>query len=98
MSDTVHIGANEVRHMAQLSRLLVSSEEEALFAKQFEKIVGYMDVLRDIDVTNVEPLYSPVSHTFTPRKDIATRTRTHDEILQNAPKKDDTYFVVPRIV
>ena len=84
--------------MAQLSRLYVSQEEEALFADQFAKILGYMDILNDVDVTGVEPLYNPVSHPFVPREDCAKRTRTHEEILANAPKASEQYFVVPRIV
>ena len=92
------IGPNEVRHMAQLSRLTVPAEEEELFARQFGAILDYMDVLSNVDVKGVEPLYSPVEHAALLRKDEATRHRTHEEVIANAPESDGQYFVVPRIV
>ncbi|MBQ7606634.1 MAG: Asp-tRNA(Asn)/Glu-tRNA(Gln) amidotransferase subunit GatC [Desulfovibrionaceae bacterium] len=98
MSETKTIGPGEVRHMAQLSRLSVSQEEESLFAAQFASILGYMDVLNDVAVEGVNPLYSPCDHDFVPREDHACHTRTHEEILANAPQSDSSSFVVPRIV
>ncbi|MBO4369340.1 MAG: Asp-tRNA(Asn)/Glu-tRNA(Gln) amidotransferase subunit GatC [Desulfovibrio sp.] len=98
MSKHATIGLDDVRHMAQLSRILVSDDEKRLFAEQFEAILDYMDVLQDVDVTGVEPLYSPVCHAFKAREDTAERVRTHEEILRNAPEADEQYFIVPRIV
>ena len=98
MSETKTISPEKVRHMAQLSRLSVSKEEESLFAAQFANILGYMDVINDVSVEGVRPLYSPCEHEFVPREDRAAHTRTHEEILQNAPETDSSSFVVPRIV
>ena len=84
--------------MAQLSRLAVSKDEETLFSAQFAAILGYMDILNEVDVNGVAPLYSPVEHSFVPRADCAKHTRTHSEVLANAPARDESYFVVPRIV
>ena len=92
------IGPREVRHMAALSRLSVPAAEEELFARQFGAILDYMDVLNSVDVSSVEPLYSPVEHETALRKDGAAQRRTHDEVLANAPGSDGTCFVVPRIV
>ncbi len=98
MAEKQEIGLDEVRHMAQLSRLTLTPAEEARFAEQFAAILGYMDILNDVDVTGVAPLYSPSEHPFVPRPDVVGRGRTHEEVLQNAPKTDSSYFIVPRIV
>ncbi|MBO4335495.1 MAG: Asp-tRNA(Asn)/Glu-tRNA(Gln) amidotransferase subunit GatC [Desulfovibrio sp.] len=98
MSEEAKIGPQEVRHMAELSRLEVSSEEEGTFASQFAEILGYMDVLQEVDVRGIEPLYSPVSHEAWTREDQAKAVRSHAEILANAPKADEQYFIVPKIV
>ena len=92
------LGCADVAHMAELSRLRVSAEEQALFQTQFADILGYMDVLQKVDVTGVEPLYSPCTHHCVPRKDLCEQKRTHAEILSNAPLADADYFMVPRIV
>ena len=84
--------------MATLSRLSVSDEEQKVFAAQFADILNYMDVLQKVDVSGVEPLYSPVTHHCVPREDKALSLRSHEEILANAPKADADYFIVPRIV
>ena len=92
------IGPTEVRHMAALSRLAVPAGEEELFARQFGAILDYMNVLNNVDVAGVEPLYSPVAHEGALREDKAALRRTHEEVLSNAPETDGACFVVPRIV
>ncbi len=98
MAENKTISPEEVAHMAALSRLSVSEEEQALFARQFGDILGYMDVLAQVDTENVEPLYSPAQHAAPGREDQAVNRRTRREVLANAPEQDGEYFIVPRIV
>ena len=98
MAENKGIGSKEVAHMAQLSRLSVSEQEQALFARQLGDILGYMDVLAKVDTSAVEPLYSPVRHESAARQDVAVQVRTRQEVLANAPEGDGEYFMVPRIV
>ena len=95
MSENKNISQDVVAHMAQLSRLAVSDEEKALFARQFGDILAYMDVLAQVDTSAVEPLYSPVSHATPMRPE---RKRRREDVLGNAPEHDEDYFIVPRIV
>ena len=97
MSDKT-ISQDDVAHMATLSRLSVSPEEQALFARQFGDILSYMDVLAQVDTSGVEPLYSPVQHISVPREDVSQNRRSREAVLANAPEGDGAYFVVPRIV
>lgn len=92
------ISKETVAHMATLARLSVTEEEKALFAQQFGDILAYMDVLSRVDTTGVEPLYSPVLHASVMREDQAERRRSREDILQNAPERDEGLFIVPRIV
>ncbi|RRD70907.1 MULTISPECIES: Asp-tRNA(Asn)/Glu-tRNA(Gln) amidotransferase subunit GatC [unclassified Desulfovibrio] len=88
----------DVAHMAELSRLHASPEEQTLFARQFGDILAYMDVLESVNTEGVEPLYSPALHTGFLRDDVPHRTRTREEVLGTAPETDGEYFLVPRIV
>lgn len=92
------ISLEEVRHMANLSRLVITEEEEAVFAGQFARILGHMEVLRNVDTNGVEPLYSPAQGSAETRPDEAHESRGADVILANAPETDGEYFIVPRIV
>lgn len=92
------ISIDEVRHMAQLSRLVLKEEEEKLLAVQLGSIIQHMNVLNSVPTDGVEPLYSPAQHKALTREDTATNTRTHKDILANAPETDGESFIVPRIV
>lgn len=98
MADHASISREEVAHMAALSRLRVTEDESALFARQMGGILSYMNVLARVDVDGVEPLYSPVLHAGRLREDAAANRRSREEALANAPETDGEYFVVPRIV
>lgn len=98
MADNKIISLEEVAHMATLSRLSVSEDEQALFARQMGDILAYMDVLARVDTNAVEPLYSPALHPGALRDDVSARRRERSEVLANAPEADGEYFIVPRIV
>lgn len=92
------VSSEAVRHMALLSRLLITPEEEALFRRQFGEILGHIAVLDLVDTANVAPLYSPVGHAGASRLDEARDIRERTEILANAPETDGECFLVPRII
>ena len=92
------VSIEEVRHMAALSRLAVTEEEERLFARQFGNILAHMALLSSVDTEGVEPLYSPLAPAAATRPDEAANLRTRAEVLANAPETDGEYFIVPRIV
>lgn len=87
-----------VRHMAMLSRLNISAAEEEMFARQFSRILGHMEILAGIDTQGIEPLYNPAAHQAPARRDEAANRRSVKEILANAPETDGQYFIVPRII
>lgn len=98
MSTDKEITLEDVRHMAMLSRLVVESGEEVIFARQFAQILGHMGVLEGVDTAGIDPMYNPVPHAAPTREDIAGNLRTRKEILANAPETDGETFIVPRIV
>lgn len=92
------ISKETVAHMAALARLSVTEEEKTLFARQFGDILAYMEVLSKVDTDGIEPLYNPVPHASAMREDRAEHRRSREEVLQNAPERDEGLFLVPRIV
>ena len=76
-----------------------SAEERAVrIAAQLDAVVGYMDILNQVNTEDVEPLYSPLEHIAPPRKDMVEKHLRADEILLNAPKRQQTFFVVPPVI
>jgi len=89
---------DEIRHIAELARLDPDPSQLERFARQCAEILGYVDLLGEVDTTGVEPLYSPVDHECVFRDDAAA-DRTHRErMLANAPETDGAFFIVPKIV
>jgi aspartyl-tRNA(Asn)/glutamyl-tRNA(Gln) amidotransferase subunit C len=96
--------------MAALARLdlargLAPEEAEprvAKIASEFSQIVGYMDILNEVDTAGVAPLYSPMLEPQLPRED-EPRPRPQTDakaaaILEAAPRRSGRFFVVPRVV
>ena len=92
------ISPEEVAKVATLSRLDLPQDKLELFAGQLGDILDYMDKLGELDTGEVEPMYSPVSHTTVLRKDEVRKDYAREDVLSNAPEQDGQFFIVPRIV
>ncbi len=92
------ISREEVLHVAHLARLEFSEEEVELFTSQLADILDYVEQLNELDTSNVEPTYHaiPLSNVF--REDKVQDSFPVDEILSNAPEREDGFFVVPKVI
>ena len=75
-----------------------ADERVGRIAAELDAVVKYMDILNQADTEGVEPLYSPLEYIAPPRPDRAEKRCTADEILANAPKRQQTFFVVPPVI
>lgn len=74
-------------------------ERVTRIASQLDAVVKYMDVLNRVDTEGVEPLYSLLRrHVAPPRPDAAEKLLTAEEILANAPRRQQTFFAVPPVI
>ncbi|MBO6794893.1 MAG: Asp-tRNA(Asn)/Glu-tRNA(Gln) amidotransferase subunit GatC [Balneolaceae bacterium] len=92
------VSEKEVRYVADLARLKLSENEVNSLAKDMNSILGYMDLLNEIDTSNVEPLEHVIDLNSRLRKDEAKTPLSHDEALKNAPDADSDYFRVPKVI
>ena len=74
-------------------------ERVTRIASQLDAVVNYMSILNQADTSHVEPLYSPLrQHVAPPRPDIAEKLLSAEDILANAPKRQQTFFAVPPVI
>ncbi len=103
------VSKEQVLATAALSRLDLSvsssharqeSPDERIdrIASQLGAVVGYMDILNQVDTEAVEPLYSPIRSAAPPREDRAEKRLDTDDVLANAPKRQQHFFAVPPII
>jgi aspartyl-tRNA(Asn)/glutamyl-tRNA(Gln) amidotransferase subunit C len=92
------ITADEVRELAMLARLRLSDDEVARMTGDLGAILEYVDALRALDTSDVEPMTHAVPFDCPARADETRPSLLLDEALANAPRRDGDFFQVPRIV
>lgn len=92
------VSEKEVRYVADLARLQLTEKEVSSLAKDMNNILGYMDLLNELDTTTVEPLEHVIELKSRLRKDEAKTPLSHDDALKNAPDADSDYFRVPKVI
>jgi aspartyl-tRNA(Asn)/glutamyl-tRNA(Gln) amidotransferase subunit C len=96
------VSREDVLKIAGLARLYFSEEETEAFAEQFQRILDYVEQLKQVDVENIEPT-SHVSltaefekHIF--REDEVKPSLAVEESLANAPDSGSGHFRVPKVL
>jgi aspartyl-tRNA(Asn)/glutamyl-tRNA(Gln) amidotransferase subunit C len=88
----------DVKYVAHLARLHLTPDEEKKLGAQLSGILGYIEKLKELDVTNVEPTAHAVPLVNVTRPDEVRPSLPHDDALRNAPAKANGLFMVPKIV
>jgi aspartyl-tRNA(Asn)/glutamyl-tRNA(Gln) amidotransferase subunit C len=88
----------EVEKIALLSRLQLSNEEIDLMTVQLRDVLGYMDLLGEVDTTDVEPMVHAQEMANVFRDDIARPSLDRDQALANAPHRDEECYLVPAVL
>ena len=92
------ITADEVRQTAALARLALDDAEVERMTRELDAILVYMERLAAVDVTGVEPMTHAVSLAMPLRDDAPGPQLSADEALADAPRRDEDFFQVPRII
>ena len=92
------ITREEVRRVALLARLQLTPEEEELLTGQLDAILSYMETLDRPDTEKVEPLAHAVDVVNAFREDRVVHEPQAEELLANAPAKENSFFKVPKII
>ncbi len=92
------ISREEVLHVAHLARLEFSEEEVELFTTQLADILNYVAKLNELDTSKIEPTYHALQLSNVFREDEVKPSYTVEEVLSNAPEKENGFFVVPKVI
>ena len=92
------IDQNTVRRIARLARIKVGEDDIPRLESELNSILGWIEMLGEVDTTNVEPLTSVVSQTIKMRDDVVTAGDIAADVTGNAPKSEENFFMVPKVV
>ena len=92
------IQPEEVREIAALARLRLDPAEVERMAHELDDILGYIDTVMSLDTGDAEPMTHAVPFDCPVREDIPGEPLPVDEALANAPRREEGFFQVPRII
>ena len=103
------VTAEEVRHIADLSNLRLTSEEEIAMQRDLSAILTYVAELNELDTTSVEPMaqVGEVIRSELPsaldsrdflRTDDLCPSLQREDVMAAAPETDGTFFKVPKVI
>lgn len=87
-----------VRRAARLARLAVPEDRLAPLAAELSGILAWVEQLNELDTQNVEPMTSVRPMRLYRRADVVTDGFYAEDIMKNAPRSEDNFFVVPKVV
>jgi aspartyl-tRNA(Asn)/glutamyl-tRNA(Gln) amidotransferase subunit C len=88
----------DVKYVAHLARIALTPAEEEQFGTQLSHILGYIEKLNQLDVSQIEPTAHAVPLVNVTRPDVIVPSLTNEEALRNAPAQANGLFMVPKIV
>jgi aspartyl-tRNA(Asn)/glutamyl-tRNA(Gln) amidotransferase subunit C len=92
------ISLEEVRHIAGLARLELTSEDEIRMTHQMNDILSYVDKLSELDTSNILPTTHATQMENAFREDVVTPSLDRSLALANAPESDGVSFIVPKVI
>ncbi len=85
--------------LAKLSSLQIDEEKKEHLKGELADIINFVENLNEIDVSNIDATFSTIEGGTPLREDVAKQDLDlSNHILANAPKSEDGYFVVPKII
>jgi len=92
------ISEKEVEQVSLLARLVLSADELDRMTSQLGAILGYMDLLGEVDTEGVEPMAHALEVSDVFRADGVRPSLDREEALANAPLRDGECYLVPAVL
>lgn len=92
------VTVSDVKAVAALARLELSEGEEERLTGELNRILEYMEKLKELDTEDVEPTSHVVPITGAFRRDEVIPFERREALGVSAPQLDQGYFRVPRII
>ncbi len=92
------LSREEVKHIALLARIGVNEDEIEKFRIQLSNILENFEILKQVDTTDLPPTAQSVKLRNVFREDESTASYPAEEILANAPQRDNNFFKVKAVL
>lgn len=94
----MQIDKDTLQKIAHLARLELAEKDTEKMMQDMSNILSFVEKLNEVNTEGVTPL-TTLSHEINAlREDKVKLHMDHTEALKNAPKKDDDFFRVPKVL
>jgi aspartyl-tRNA(Asn)/glutamyl-tRNA(Gln) amidotransferase subunit C len=87
-----------IDNLSDLACLEFSAIEKEAIKKDLQKMISFVEKLKELDTTGVEPLLHMAEEANVLREDKVEGSSTRAEALLNAPFSDGIYFKTPKVI
>jgi aspartyl-tRNA(Asn)/glutamyl-tRNA(Gln) amidotransferase subunit C len=87
-----------VKRVARLARIAVGDDEAEALKGELNTILSFVEQLNEVDIAGVEPMTSVTAMKMKMRADIVSEGERADGVVANAPAREASFFVVPKVV
>ena len=88
-----------LKKLENLSFLKISDDKRGEIIEQLSEIVSFVDNLSELNTEGVDDNFSMNNNSTFMREDVPMcDTSISDDILKNAPRSGDHFFIVPKII
>ena len=92
------IDQTTVRRIARLARIRVEESDLPRLESELNSILQWIEMLNEVDTTDVEPMTSVVKVSMKMRDDVVTEGEDPAAVTANAPRAEDNFYVVPKVI
>lgn len=96
------ITREEVLRVAELAHLSLTASEVTKFQGQLDNILSYIDKLKELNVSGVQPMAQALEANAKPdatlRDDVVRVSDVSRAVLEQAPEAKAPYFRVPKVI
>jgi aspartyl-tRNA(Asn)/glutamyl-tRNA(Gln) amidotransferase subunit C len=87
-----------ITKLSRLAMLDFNEAEKEEIKADLEKMIGFVDKLKELDTTGIEPLLHMTGNNNMLREDDVKNMLSQQEALKNAPLHDTQFFKVPKVI
>ncbi len=91
----IEVNDKLIKHLEDLSLIQLTSDEERIIKESIQSILNFFDKINELDLSNVEPLFHPLSQGKL-RKDVPREPLSNNDALKNVKRKEKGYIVGPK--
>jgi aspartyl-tRNA(Asn)/glutamyl-tRNA(Gln) amidotransferase subunit C len=94
----MEVDEKTVHRIARLARIKITDAEAKALEGELSGILDWVKQLDEVDTSNVEPMTRVTPMRLKMREDKVSEGAIADDIVANAPAREDHFFVVPKVV